>query len=141
VPGSRTFQIRQNQARGTGRQGMAPRMTELCSTRTSGILAFGSCGQVSRVINEKRLSNFQSDIQSCSSRLRRAVVKGCSRNVRSWKDKQRYRKCRRNSLLNLRKPTRNHRWLLYRSRGGGMPQMTIRRVALVPPTRVAALRS
>lgn len=44
VPGSRKFHTRQNQASGTGRQGMAPRMTELCSTKTSGNLAFGSCG-------------------------------------------------------------------------------------------------
>lgn len=41
-PGSRTFHTRQNQARGTGRQGMAPRIRELCSTRTSGNLHFGS---------------------------------------------------------------------------------------------------
>lgn len=44
-PGSRTLHIRQNQATGIGRQGIAPRITELCSIKTSSSLSFVSCKQ------------------------------------------------------------------------------------------------
>lgn len=45
-PGKKMLKNRQNQAQNTGRHGIAPRIRELCSTRTSGIFDLGSLKQI-----------------------------------------------------------------------------------------------
>lgn len=86
MPGSRKFHTRQNQARGTGRQGMAPRMTELCSTRTSGNLAFGSCDIMhSHVISNKKNSLTSKNGSKILYLCRTSRSTGCNNNFRFGK--------------------------------------------------------